>query len=795
MEVPKPGSFWRRAAIFLGVLLAGAGAVAILRSWPTGDVDPFGALAGGLGAVIGFAGLILPAWEHRQSRREGAVRALVRAVDRHEDKQYRNILGPGSTLLPVRFRFSAAPDGGPGDAEHEEWQTIADHYLGLPGPERRLAVTGAPGTGKSLLVRELTRALASRHGEERTDGVPVLISLSSWGGPPGGESAGSKAFHLAFRRWLVQQVSQTYGQPSDQVEVVLTDKAVLVLDGLDELDPTEAGARPRAVALLSYLTMNQDRFRNVVITCRKDVYEQFEGPTPLAGAARAELLPVPPDMALDYLRSRSAWSHSGLTERWDGVLDEMRVAPEGPLARALSTPWRLTMIANAFHVRDEDGAGWLRDPSELVTRWGHGVLRERYREHLASYAADHGRTESPWSLRSPEEQLREAEDSTVADEMSSEAEEYLLSLFVDSVVAEHPRDRDRYPAERVSAWLTLLSTHRAVSLPHEPRDLFLIAHARADLSPHQLWPLGGRRLVRRLHGSLNTLFALLLVGLAAAFLDPTEAALCFPLFVVAGFSAHLAWSDRADIDGLSRRRPAGRTGRLLDLYLRVVGMPMLGILFGGLFGFAVSADITQAQLPDVPSTVWAATAAGAFLGVPLFQNWSVETYTGVKGSLPGQRHKIFLVCAALRGRLPLRLGRFLEWAHEGGLLRVDGRSFRFRHDEFEQYLWRSRWRPAILPLCLSATEAALRAGEATAGQSPDTGRMLERLDTLDRQNGALYATCTRTVGVRGEEASAALRTWANHLATGAVDPEVNDALRDRAERAVRRFHEAASRTG
>ncbi|MGW7094541.1 NACHT domain-containing protein [Streptomyces sp. NPDC054874] len=816
MGLRRPNPWWGRTAGVVGALMVCTGAVVVLRSQPTGDVDPFGALAGGLGAVIGVAGLVLPAWQHRQSRRSGAVGALVRAVHAHEDKQYRNLLGPGSTFLPVRFRFSVTPDGVPRDTGSEEWQTITDHYLGLPDHERRLAVIGAPGTGKSLLAKELARSLASRHGREAAGGVPVLLSLSSWNGPPDRESPRSEAFHLAFRRWLVQQVSQTYGQHPALVDEALTDDSVLVLDGLDELDPTldgldeldspEARARPRAVALLSYLTMNQARFRNVVITCRKDVYEQFEGPTPLAGAARAELLPVPPDMALDYLRSRSRWFHSGLTERWDGVLDEMRVAPEGPLARALSTPWRLTMIANAFHVRDEDGAGrlrnpselagWLRNPSELVTRWGHEVLRERYRTHLASYAADHGWTDPLWSLRSPEEQLREAQDSAVAEEMSSEAEEYLLSLFVPSVVAEHPRERDRYPAERVSAWLSLLATHRAVDDIDRHQYLTLLARNRAELTPHQLWPLGGRRLVRTAHGALDTLVVLLVAGLGLFSLrHPADIAFLLPLILAVLFPAINAWSDRSDVSPLSRISLTDRTWGIPNRYPVAWGMTVWGVLSGGMYGFGVAVNIVRATPTDIPTAVWVAAVAGACVGVPLCRTWSVETYSSIKGSVPGRRHKVFLVCAALRGRLPLRLGRFLDWAHEGGLLRVDGHAYRFRHDEFEQYLWRSYWRPEILSRSLAAATAAHRAGVAATGRPAEVEQMVEQLDLLDRNRMDLYATCPEAVGISGARAGAALRAWADQLSTGTVEPGVNDALGNRAEDAVRRFHEAASRAG
>lgn len=85
MGLPRPGSLWRRAAAVLGVLMVAAGAAAILRSEPTGDVDPFGALVGTLGAVIGVAGLVVPVWELRRGRRDAARGRAERAVRRFRE--------------------------------------------------------------------------------------------------------------------------------------------------------------------------------------------------------------------------------------------------------------------------------------------------------------------------------------------------------------------------------------------------------------------------------------------------------------------------------------------------------------------------------------------------------------------------------------------------------------------------------------------------------------------------------------------------------------------------------------
>ncbi|MEV0305666.1 NACHT domain-containing protein [Streptomyces prasinus] len=799
---------WRAAAVGCAVLVCVAG-YGLFRSLPAGDVDPFGALTGALGALAGGAGLVVSARQYQRERRTGAKSTLARAVRTHEDRQYRNLLGPRKASVPVRFHLSAPP-GGPEDsatATHE-WPEITDRFLALPGPARRLAILGGPGSGKSLLAKELTLALASRQ-EENVREVPVLLSLSSWTGFPLYEKPENEAFHTAFRDWLVHETSRTYGQPPALVTDVLDGApadVVLVLDGLDELDPGgDAGtplARPRARALLRYLADNPACPGDVVLTCRTTVYEEFGGTAPLAGGARAELLPVPPDAALAHLRARSAWADHGRTERWDAVLEEIRTAPSSPVARQLLTPWRLTMTANAYHVRSEDGGHWHRDPAELVTRWGREALLDRYHREVVESGGPHRSPQASWDLLTPGERLRDAEASPVAEDMSGEAEEYLLSLYVPSVVAGHPVRRHRYPADRVARWLTLLATHRQrddLTAPPTPGDL---AEHRASLAPHQLWPLGGRRLVRTLHGSIATLIALAVTGLLVFTVHaPGDVLLGFPLIVSSVIAAVLAWSDRPDIDPSSR---VGRTGRTLgipDRTIIAVSLASAGVVWGGLYGMVVAGSVVEARPPDLPPIVWAATAAGALLGVPLLRNWSVETYTTVKGAAPGLRHRIFLVCAALRGRLPLRLGRFLDWAHQGGLLRVDGSAYRFRHDEFEQYLWRAHRRPRVLAVCLAAAESAYRAGtevtevtevtEDTDGQAA-ADRMLTGVATLAEHRPDLSAACPAGTVAAAEETSEALRTWAAQLASGATGSRLVS-HRDRATHALRRFRASAER--
>lgn len=782
------------AAAAVLVLLGG---VSLFRSLPAGDVDPFGALSGALGALIGGASQVIPVRQYLRDQRAGAEEALARTVLTHEDRQFDDLLAPSRELIELDFQFSPTP-GDPRTEVSGKWDMAADLFLQLPGPVRRLAIIGEPGSGKSLLANDLTRKLTSRHAQGAC-GVPVLLSLSSWTFFPT-DSPSSSGFHREFRGWLVNQVSRTYGQPSAQVEKALGN-LVLVLDGLDEMDPDpvdagdRAAPRPRARALLRYLAENRECPREVVVTCRKAAYDEFGGWSPLAGAARVTLQTVPSATAKNYLERLSRWANADFTTRWDDVITDARAAPSGPLAQALSTPWRLNTLVKAYHVRTEDGSEWERDPSELVERWGSRALLARYRQTVIDQVDTVD--EEEWTRWSEREQLRHAQGSVIARDMADQLEEYLLSLYVRSVIAQHPEKRYRYPAERVSRWLALLASHRTVDDfgASYRQDLARLARRRANLAPHQLWPLGGRRLVRTVHGSLTTLFALCLTGLTVAAVVATdewsEAAFCLPLLSVALTTAHHSWSNRYDIDSTARALRYGRSMGIPRRYVMTFTGTLLGVAFGGVFGFAVAVDLTHARPHAIPPSVWVATTAGALIGVQLVKSVSTETPTTIKGAVPGQRHLVFLACAALRGRLPLRLGRFLAWAHEGGLLRVTGPSYQFRHDAFEQFLWRSYWREHAVAGYLAAAETVCRTGEAITEGRAEARQMLTEISLLSDREPDVRATGSAGANAAAGRATAALRTWATHLSAGTTERALNS-YEERALHAVARFRDAAA---
>ncbi|MEV6807471.1 hypothetical protein [Streptomyces sp. NPDC051132] len=49
-----------------------------------------------------------------------------------------------------------------------------------------------------------------------------------------------------------------------------------------------------------------------------------------------------------------------------------------------------------------------------------------------------------------------------------------------------------------------------------------------------------------------------------------------------------------------------------------------------------------------------------------------------------RRYLVFLMCA--RGKLPWRLGAFLDWCCAAGVMRLSGTAYQFRHRELQQWL-------------------------------------------------------------------------------------------------------------
>ncbi|MGW1912712.1 hypothetical protein ACWCQS_18795 [Streptomyces sp. NPDC002076] len=121
--------------------------------------------------------------------------------------------------------------------------------------------------------------------------------------------------------------------------------------------------------------------------------------------------------------------------------------------------------------------------------------------------------------------------------------------------------------------------------------------------------------------------------------------------------------------------------------------PSLGTYVANGVAFSDTADVVRPRGPlrrDAVLTL-AALVACAVLVLLLphpATAFAVSLATVFIASQATVRYRLVLALAAARGRLPLRLARFLDWAHHAGLLRVAGNSYQFRHTEFQRWLVR-----------------------------------------------------------------------------------------------------------
>ena len=661
------------------------------------------------------------------------VARLAGDVRRHESLERGFLLGDSAHPIALALSVDAG-DAGSAAARTVSWSDVLGFYLSLR--PARLLVIGAPGAGKTALTAELALEwLVSREEAdvERLPArwarrVPVRLSLANW-------RAG-----VSLEAWLAEQVADGYGLPRASAAALIADRRIVpVLDGLDEMDP-DGGEPVRAIRALTELNGYRADHEDapVVVTCREARYEQLlAGGHRLGHATRLRVAPVTAAQAVDFLRRRDVDR-----DRWAPVVRELDGCPDGDLAQALSTPWRLTLAVTVYE------ADRARDPADL--------------------------------LRLRRDQL----------------EEHVLSLYVESATrVKNALSRQRYrptPA-RVVGWLARLADHLE-------RQEEAGAAGGSDLLLHDLWPIAGPRAPRLTHaGLLGLAVGVSLFCLAGLRFDPGQLILA----VVVALTGLGRRPSATLLAGPLLRRRRGIAGFApVRVLLAVLGVLAYGLECVVLAAFAyllfVAAVAVGMGLPVIlPLLVAAAVAdlvapgfsdssAFGFVGFPcvllgfwlfaaLAQSriaWRIAGPAARLGAAPwarcvslwhgeagvlglsfsqpdgesgprsvvvsdfvtstacllggtlalvvgnrlgsgsgstalpivlldfagvlliglgllrfggaSRRYLAMLICT--RRKLPWRLGRFMDWACEAGLLRKSGIAYQFRHAELQAWL-------------------------------------------------------------------------------------------------------------
>ncbi|MGH3118770.1 MAG: hypothetical protein ACRDQ2_16975, partial [Gaiellales bacterium] len=695
------------SGVAVGFVVCVAGLAWAMHAGGSGRrADEAADLAGVWGLPIGLVGAVLAAWSSwaalhaLRDQRTGEVVAddLARFVVRDEGAQYRQLLGSGPAAPDGRLdlSFAAVATGARNTAPDGTLEGIVEYYRNLrpgrliitgcmaPGPDG--ATDGDAGTGKTVLALALLLGLA----KERVSGEPVPVRLvaASW---PGSE----------IRGWLEAHLSATYRLSARDAALLVDSNLVLpVIDGLDEMDScTSPGYTSRAATLLRAVERFEDGGTHcpVVITCRHGHYQTLvDADVQPNIAAHIALNRVDASRAGDYFRQRVAVTEGGRA-RWQPVLSALDLAAEpgaenaaasaATLAGMLDTPWRLTLAITVFEERAADGR-YLRDPADLLTFATEGRLYSYLLEHYIGAA-----------VAAPRHDVGNA----VGDSNSE--------------------TRTRLEATAAGQYLATLAGYLNANAGIDggpPRTIRGRVLSSSDLVLHELWPLAGSRGVQWVERVLVALLTLALPSMLRIFFRaPDDMLILRPFLILLLASVLLAviyrptWPETRQIDFRRLRTRRGRRAAIIGFLLCYLlcmlvlyalgqdweqifdfGVPaglVVGLTFGLVAGEEspgsgpgdpVRRDLATALVPALVLLIVISAVLGSLLvSTYLFGyvgitpgNWillwflylcSFAVVCGlfvfglpIGGGVGALRYVTFLLCT--RGRLPWRLGRFLQ---------------------------------------------------------------------------------------------------------------------------------------
>lgn len=581
------------------------------------------------------------------------AKTLARRVAKSEGDALTQLLGRDTERINLHYEMVPSP--GRAAQAPAAGLTIADPETGLPDiaayyrstRPARLVITGAPGSGKTVLTLQLLLALIANR--DTADPVPVRVPLAQWD------------TDVPLREVLVQRLVDTFNLSRAVAGNLVVHELVLpVLDGLDEMDPPLPNgdpdpAAPRARAALDQLSAYQDAgvAAPLVLACRTAHYDALTTADHLLDAARIAIAPVDGSPAAAYLTARARD-----LPRWQPLLDHLTAHPGSVHAVLLSTPWRLCLTATIYHRTG--------DPAELLTHTHPDVLDDhllaRYVTAATLAASDanpHGYTPQQihhWLHQLAAHLTSARTDITLGSlwPMAGQARVRTVDALLTTLILLIPlpfiwRSTPPHASFAVSYGLSVLLLGSTRSLAKE-------GSTGGRLHFHQLvTPVGRRGLKIGLGlGLLGGLAFGLLIGLVGGLGLGLLVGLGFALVV--GLGLGLLFGVAADQS--SSAKPGTIIAENAQFWL------VSGLELGLFFGFAEG-------LTSGP-------AAGLAIGL------GVGLVVGLGTNVASGRYVAFLLCA--RGRVPFRLARFLDWGCGAGLMRYSGPAYQFRHRELQLWL-------------------------------------------------------------------------------------------------------------
>jgi len=176
------------------------------RTWPhtsSGSFDPVSAVIGIAGLAVAFASLILAARTQQQIDTDVVAIAAQLAVAIEEESTARQqLLGGENRPINLAFAFQPGPrHDAAGAGRAGTLEQIVSYYRKLQ--PQRMVITGAAGSGKTVLAIELILGLLRDRPVDAP--VPVRMSAASLdtNHPP----------YSAATEWITAHLTRTYKMP------------------------------------------------------------------------------------------------------------------------------------------------------------------------------------------------------------------------------------------------------------------------------------------------------------------------------------------------------------------------------------------------------------------------------------------------------------------------------------------------------------------------------------------------------------------------------------------------------
>ena len=179
------------------------------------------------------------------------------------------------------------------------------------GMGRSLLILGAPGSGKTTMLLELTRGLIARAREDVTQPIPMVFNLASW------------TEKLSLADWLAQELNNLYSVPRKTApDWVKGNKLLLLLDGLDEV---RQESRAKCVEAINAFR-KEHGLTSLVVCSRSHDFADLKAKLSFEGAI--EVQPLTQEQIVEFF-SRFGDEMAGIKQALekDGALREMAETP------------------------------------------------------------------------------------------------------------------------------------------------------------------------------------------------------------------------------------------------------------------------------------------------------------------------------------------------------------------------------------------------------------------------------------------------------------------------------------